>query len=189
MAERKASGVLKAGARVVLVSPDVTRGLAHLRDSGRLRLVQRRYRSGDLVGAVLAFAATDRPEVNRAVAAEAQAKGILLNSPGTSATGDFIVPSVIQRGMLQIALSTGGKSPAYARMVREQLEGLFGPEHEELLELLGRLRSKVMVRFPDKGDSRRRVWKRLASRETLDLLRHHRCDEIDKMIDECLSWQ
>ena len=187
MGERKARGALSAGARVVLISPEVTEGLAYLGRLGRIRLVQREYRNGDLKQAALAFAATDRPEVNRAVAADARASGILLNTTDASVAGDFFVPSVVKRGLLQVALSTGGGSPAYARMVRERLEALFGAEHEELLDRLERLRPKVMERFPDDEERRREVWGRLVNWDTLELIRQRRWDEIEEKISECLS--
>ncbi len=187
MAERKAMGALEAGALVTVVSPDVTDQLAQLAESGHIELMRRGFRKGDLAGADLAFAATDRGDVNGEVAAEAEAKGVLLNSASESEPGDFILPSVIRRGGLQVALSTGSASPAYARMLRERLEEVLGPEHEALVAFLGKLRPRVMARFHDDAACRRAVWNRIVTWETVELIREQRWDRIEEMVAECLS--
>ena len=187
VAERKVMGALGAGARVTVVSPDVTEPLARLAESGRIDLMRREFRKGDLTGADLAFAATDRADVNREVAAEAGAERVLLNSASESEPGDFILPSVIRRGAVHVALSTGGASPAYARMLRERLEEVLGPEHEALVEFLGELRPRVMARFRDDAARRRAVWDRIVTWETVELIREQRWDRIEEMVAECLS--
>ncbi len=185
--ERKVRGLLEAGARVALVSPEATEELALLAESGRVDWVRRGFQKDDLEGAVLAFAATDRPEVNREVVAEARAGGVFLNAAERPAAGDFIVPSVVRRGPLQIGLSTGGGSPAYARMVRERLEALFGPEHSEMVGWLERLRPRVMSRFPHDPGRRRAVWKRLVTWDLVELIRQGQWDQVEEMVTECLS--
>ena len=172
---------------MTVISPEATEGLAGLAESGRIEWTPRGVQKGDLEGAFLAFAATDRVEVNREVAALAEASGALLNSADGSAAGDFIVPSVLRRGALQVALSTGGGSPAYARMVRERLEEILGPEHGELVRFLEKLRPGVMARFPDDARRRRAVWDRLVTWETVALIRQRRWDQIEEMVAECLS--
>ncbi len=97
---------------------------------------RRPYRSGDLEGAFLAFAATDAREVNAAVAEEAAERGIPVNVADRPAEGDFALPSTLRRGRLQVAVSTGGASPTLARGIRDQLEELFGPEWSGLVERL-----------------------------------------------------
>ncbi len=185
--ERKVKGLLDAGAYVVLISPEVTDGLARLAGAGRIELVRRPFQEGDLDGAMLVFATTDRLEVNRWIAAEAEKSGAFLNLAEGSAAGDFILPSVFRQGALQVALSTGGGSPAYARMVRERLEEIFGPEHGKLVDLLERLRPRVMARFPDDAGRRRAVWDRLVRWETVELIRQRRWDQIEEMVAQCLS--
>ena len=185
--ERKVKGLLDVGAYVVLISPEVTDGLARLGESGQIELVQRTFRKGDVEGAVLVFSATGSPEVNRRVAAEAGVNAVLLNSAEGSVAGDFILPSVFRQGALQVALSTGGGSPAYVRMVREWLEEIFGPEHGKLVDFLERLRPRVMARFPDDAGRRRAVWDRLVRWETVQLIRQRRWDQVEEMVVQCLS--
>ena len=124
VAARKARTLHEAGAEVVVVSPEVHPAL---RDMG-VEVHERPYEPGDLEGADLAFAATDRREVNAAVAREAHARGVRVNVADRPAEGDFAVPSTLRRGGLQVAVSTGGASPTLARRIRGELEEVFGPE-------------------------------------------------------------
>lgn len=185
--ERKAKGLLSASARVVVISPDVSRGLSELAEAGRLEWVVRAYRTGDLAGAFLAFAATDLPEVNEAVLEEARALGTLLNLAAGAEDGGFVVPSLLRRGEMHVAVSTGGGSPAYARLIRERLEELLGPEHAEMVSLLNRLRPRVKALFPNDGARRRAIWDKLVTWETVELVRRREWDRIEEKVAECLS--
>ena len=130
VASRKVRGLLESGARVVVVSPEVAPEI-----EGMDVTVERRpYRSGDLAGAVLAFAATDRREVNAAVAREARENGIPVNVADRPAEGDFALPSVLRRGGLQVAVSTGGASPTLARKIRVAMEPSFAAEWAGIVE-------------------------------------------------------
>ena len=106
----------------------------------------RAYRPGDLAGAFLAIAATDDPEVQSQVQAEAESHNILLNVADVPERCNFILPALVRRGDLVLAISTGGKSPALARQLREKLETELGPEYAGLLAILGRIRSWVLER-------------------------------------------
>jgi len=138
VAGRKARKLLQARARVVVVSPEVEPELA----SVAVEVHRRPYRDGDLAGAALAFAATDRREVNAAVAAEAKERAVPVNVADEPEEGDFALPSVLRRGRLQIAVSTGGASPTLAARIRRELEGLFGPEWAGVVEELGQAREE-----------------------------------------------
>jgi len=116
VAARKTAGLVEAGARVRVIAP---RALPEIEAH---RIDRRRYRSGDLHGAVLAFAATNDRAVNHAVALEARRRGIPVNVADAAAECTFLVPARIRRGELQIAVSTGGKSPRLARRLRLILE-------------------------------------------------------------------
>ena len=133
MANRKARKLLQARAEVVVISPEVRPEL----ESVAVEVRRRSYRRGDLEGASLAFAATDAREVNAAVAREARERGIPVNVADEPAEGDFALPSTLRRGRLQVAVSTGGASPALARRIRDELEEAFGPEWAGLVEELG----------------------------------------------------
>jgi len=136
VAARKARKLLEAGAEVVVVSPEVGSDLG---DTG-IEVRERPYEYGDLEGADLVFAATDRREVNAAVAREAKERGVRVNVADRPAEGDFAVPSTLRRGGLQVAVSTGGASPTLARRIRGELEEVFGPEWAGVVEELEAVR-------------------------------------------------
>jgi precorrin-2 dehydrogenase / sirohydrochlorin ferrochelatase len=132
VASRKARKLLQARAEVVVISPEITPEL----ESVAVEVHRRPYKEGDLDDAYLAFAATDSREVNAAVAREAKERGILLNVADRPSEGDFALPSTLRRGRLQVAVSTGGASPALARGIKDELEESFGPEWAGLVEEL-----------------------------------------------------
>ena len=138
--ERKARTLLQSGAQVTVVSPAVTRGLAALATVGRIVERRRPFRRSDLRGCALAVAATGDPAVDDTVAALARRARVLVNVVDRPERCDFILPSVLQRGELQIAVSTGGRCPALAREIRRRLETLFGPEYTELVARTGQAR-------------------------------------------------
>ena len=130
VASRKARGLLESGARVVVVSPEVTPEI----DDMDVTVERRPYEPGDLAGCALAFAATDSREVNAAVARESEEHGIPVNVADRPAEGDFALPSVLRRGGLQVAVSTGGASPSLARRIRDAMEPSFAAEWESVVE-------------------------------------------------------
>jgi siroheme synthase-like protein len=140
--ERKARALLECGARVVLVSTALTPGLATLVAEGRLEHRARPFRRVDVRGCTLAIAATGREDVDRAVATAARAHRALVNVVDRPAHCDVILPSVLRRGELQIAVSTGGRSPALARKIRRSLEPLFAADAAEIVERAGRERAR-----------------------------------------------
>jgi precorrin-2 dehydrogenase/sirohydrochlorin ferrochelatase len=127
---------LQARAKVVVISPEVEPELTSMAAEVRWRP----YMEGDLEGAFLAFAATDRREVNAAVAREARERGIPVNVADRLAEGNFALPSTLRRGRLQVAVSTSGASPTLARRIRQKLEDAFGFEWANLVEELSKAR-------------------------------------------------
>lgn len=146
VAERKARGLLAAGAAVVVVAPVATPGLRALATAGALELVARGYRPGDLAGASLAFAATDQRAVNAAVAAEARGGGILVNVADAPEEGDFHVPAVARRGRLTLAVTTAGGSPVVAGLARDRLAGGLSDGFVALLDRVAALREECRAR-------------------------------------------
>lgn len=147
VAERKVRGLLEAGSSVLVISPALSAGLRRLAEETTVEVLSREYRSGDIIEeAALVFAATDEAEVNHAVAQEAKAKGIPVNVADDPEYCDFILPSVLRRGDLVISVSTSGQSPALARRIREDLEGLFPEEYASLCGLLSDVRDEVRKR-------------------------------------------
>ena len=157
IAERKTRSLIEAGAIVVVISPDVTAALAATIHAGGVRHLARRYRPGDLAGAWLAFDATGDHAATLAIVAEARERGVPINVADEPERCTFIAPSVLRRGGLQLAVSTGGASPALARRIREELEGQFGREYELIVELLARARRWLQLHEPDHAERARRL--------------------------------
>jgi siroheme synthase-like protein len=152
VAERKVRRLLEAGASVTVVSPAATRAIERWAARDRLRLLRRPVRAGDLRGALLVFAATDDAAVNRRVALAAVRRGALVNVADDPAACSVLVPSVLRRGDLTIAVSTGGGSPALAKRLRERLEATIGPEYQAFLAALKELRAAARRAIPDSRD-------------------------------------
>jgi siroheme synthase-like protein len=163
VAEGKVAGLLAAGARVTVVSPTVTAPLAGWAAEGRVTHRARAYRAEDLDGQQVAFVATDDAVATRAVAADGRARGVWVNAADEPARCDFILPAVIRRGRLVVAVSTGGASPAAARAIREELEGYLTEDHAVLVELAAEARDDLRRRrrSPDAARWRRALDGRL----------------------------
>lgn len=145
VAERKVRGLLAGGARVRVISPAVIESLAELAEQDVIEWQQKKYSSGDLAGAFLVFAATDRREVQQAILHDAILSGQLINVVDDPDSCSFQVPATVQRGDLTLAVATGGKSPAVAAMIRGRLEKEYGQEYEILLELVSMIRDRVLA--------------------------------------------
>ncbi len=145
VAERKVGALLECQARVIVISPTLTPGLHRWAEAGKLTHVARPYRDGDLEGAFLCIAATDDHAVNQQAWREGDARGVLVNTVDNASHSHFIVPAVVRRGDLTIAVSTGGHSPALAAKIKEKVASLFGPEYGDLLQILGDLRPQMIA--------------------------------------------
>lgn len=185
--ERKVRGLLDAQAQVVVIAPEITDGLGAWVAQKQIVWQNRPFVSDDLTGCFLVIAATNNAQVNGSVVALAQEKGILCCGADADSRGDFVVPAVVRRGDLQLAISTDGASPAYAKMVREDLEQLFGEEHALYLDFLKKLRMRVMTQFPNHPDKRKKVWQVLVNRDVLALVRTGQWDQIEERVSACLS--
>jgi precorrin-2 dehydrogenase len=162
VAQGKIEGLFAAEARVRVVAPQVTPAIAQWIAQGKVEWRAKEFAPADLDGAYLAIAATSAPGVNAAVFVEADTRGILCNAVDDIENCHFYYGSVVQRGDLQIAISTNGKSPALAQRLRLQLEKQFGPEYELWLEWLGAARE--LLRAGDGStDSKKVLLHHLAS--------------------------
>jgi precorrin-2 dehydrogenase/sirohydrochlorin ferrochelatase len=161
VALRKAETLARAGAEVRVVAPEL---VAELRQDGRFECIGEPYAARHIKGMFLAVAATDDEAVNARVAADALAAGVLVNVVDRPALCDFIVPSVVDRGRLLIAISTGGAAPSLARKTRERMEKEFGPEYALLLDALAEVRLRYKA-----GDlpeaTRRKLFERLTEED------------------------
>lgn len=172
VAARKVEGLLEAGAQVQVISPQITPELQQMADSGHVEVLSRPYQEGDLENAYLAIAATDDPAVNRSVWVEAKRRGCLVNVVDDPQHSNFILPAVVRRGEISLAISTGGNSPALARRLRERIEQEIGPEYGVLAELLGELRPELIADFPE-GKERLHAALRVVDSDILNIIQNH----------------
>lgn len=168
LAESKIESLLAANARVTVIAPHANERITALADAGEITLHLREYKPGDLrlngIAQFLVVAATDNPAVNRAVFAEAEASGVLINSVDDPPFCDFYFPSVVRRGDLQIAISTAGHSPALAQRLRKEINELLPLDTGDWLAELGTLRREVLAAEP-LNEARNQLLHTLASRE------------------------
>lgn len=186
VAERKVNSLLSAGARVTVISPEVTDNLDRMEKDGKIRVIKRPYRKGDLKGAFLAYAATDDEDINRMVYAEAEKEGILLNVVDDPEKCGFIVPSVVERGALSIAISTGGASPAFAKRLRMEMEERYGDEYAVFLEIMAAIRQKLLTKGGE-SDKNKKIFNKLASSSIPEMVRDGRWEEIEETIVSLLG--
>ena len=147
-----------------MIAPAASPRIVELSEAGEIVWHQRAYAAGDLAGQFLTVAATNDAAVNRAVFAEAEAAGILVNAVDEPPFCDFYFPSVVRRGELQIAISTAGASPALAQCLRKEIDALLPLDAGEWLAELGNLRREILQREPA-NDARRELLHQLASRD------------------------
>jgi precorrin-2 dehydrogenase/sirohydrochlorin ferrochelatase len=180
---RKCLRLVAAGARVRVIAPVLGPTLAALAKDGRVSYIERGYAPGDLTGAFLVFAATGDRDVNRSVAAEARARNILADIVDAPELGSFTSPAVLARGDLLIAVSTGGKSPALARKIRDELESRIGPEYATALAILGAIREKLLT---ESGNSayNKKIFNALVDRDLPALVKNQSRDDMDRLLVE-----
>lgn len=186
IAEGKLDALIAAGACVTVVSPEVRFRIAELAQSDLLALHRRVYAPEDLDGAYLVIAATDDRAVNARIATEARAAGIIVNAVDDPPNCDFFAVAVVRRGDLQVAISTNGRSPAFARWMRETLDESIPCEYGDLLGVLGEVRDAIRLRGPVPPYER---WRAAISASVLDALRHGDGTAARDEIWEALSGQ
>ncbi len=181
VAARKCRWLLAGGALLTVVAPELGPILRGHADSGLLQHVARCYETGDLSGAFIAYAATDRPAVNRAVADEAHAAGILVEVCTDPDRGDFTSPAVVARGDFTLAVATGGLAPAMAGKVRRELEERYDRSYGETVRLLGAVREKLLT-ANEANAYNTRILKELASADLPLMFRNRDFAGIDSIL-------
>ncbi|MCP4114652.1 MAG: bifunctional precorrin-2 dehydrogenase/sirohydrochlorin ferrochelatase [Desulfobacteraceae bacterium] len=182
---RKAKSLARCGARVTVVSQAFDPAL---REScpGAITLKRKAYQSKDLDGMFLVIGATDSRELNRAIAVDAREQGVLFNGADLPELSNFIVPAVVNRGDLTVAVSTSGNSPAFARKIKQDLEQQFGPEYQAFLSLMGRIRTRLLARG-HAPDEHRRIFRKLINGELFDLVKGNDHEQIDHLLVDLLG--
>ncbi|GAB6275048.1 MAG: bifunctional precorrin-2 dehydrogenase/sirohydrochlorin ferrochelatase [Peptococcaceae bacterium] len=181
MAERKVLTLLDYDARINIVADEVTPNLSELAKNGRLNFRQGTYRPSDLTGVRLVIAATNQKELNRQIAKDCFKNNILVNVVDDPEYSNFLVPAVVKRGFLQIAVSTSGKSPLLAKKIKEELETLYGPAFGWLVSFLGEVRQKAINEVADPGQ-RQSILTRLVDLKLLQLVREEKLEEAKERL-------
>lgn len=183
---RKVRGLLDCGARVTLISPAATEALQDLAASGRIVWHARPYAAGDGRGHFLIIGATDNEPLNRQVHAEAEAGGQLCNIADRPEICNFILPAVIRRGALCLAISTAGRSPAFAKYLRKSLSEQFGPEYGRFLDLMGAIRKRLLAE-DHAPEAHKPLFEALITGGLLDLIREEDTDGVDALLLDILG--
>ena len=183
---RKVKTLLSCGASVVLVSPEVEEWLEEKIEEGVVHLVGNHYEAKQLEGCFLVIAATDSLELNSRIAKDAEKRGLLCNVVDYPQEGNFILPALIQRGALTVAISTSGKSPALARQIREDLEQRFGAEYADFLEIMGAVRSRLLRESQDSRANKEK-FDELVKSELLELVRRRDFAAVDSILQKALG--
>jgi len=184
VAERKVEGLVAVGANVTVISPAITDGLRDLLTQGAIRHVAREYRGGDRAGYDLVFVATDNSEINAAVSSEARSLRIWVNSADDPDHCDFILPAVIRRGDLAVAVSTGGVSPAVTRAIREELDEYFRAHYARFVQIAGEVRKELREKSVSPGAG---AWNRALQGDFRRLIKEGKSAQAKELLLETLG--
>jgi precorrin-2 dehydrogenase/sirohydrochlorin ferrochelatase len=183
---RKVMGLLACGADVMVVSPEVSAKIAALAAAGTIDHRARGYQPHDLEGMFLVVGATDDQALNHQIYSDAEARSMLCNIADRPKVCNFILPAVLRRGDLVVAFSTSGKSPAFARRLRLEMQERFGPEYADLLDLMGCIRAKLLAE-DHAPEAHKPLFEALLDGGLLALLRDDRRDDIDTLLHDVLG--
>jgi len=183
---RKVMTLLACGAKVTVVSIDVTEKLKELSDSGVIQLKERDFQTSDLDDRFLVIGATDNQKLNFNIHAEAERRGLLCNIADRPKACNFILPSIVNRGDLIIAISTSGKSPAFAKKLRKHLEKEFGEEYAKFLNLMGAIRQKLLSQDHE-PEAHKHLFEQLIEKDLVQMLKNGDTDNINSLLLEVLG--
>ncbi len=181
VAERKVQRLLECGAHVVVIGRTMTPALEVMKKAGVVDQIHDDYDEMYIHDAFLIIGATDQDEINASISEDAKKAGVMVNIVDDPVKCDFILPSLFQRGDLTFAISTGGKSPALAKKIREELEGIYGPEYRMLVNLLGVLREKIK-RKGKSSDENKCLFESLVNSDILEHIRNKDVDRVRKAV-------
>jgi precorrin-2 dehydrogenase/sirohydrochlorin ferrochelatase len=187
IALRKIQELLEAGARVSVVAEEPSPELKRLHGEGLVGLSERRYRTGDIEGSFLVFAATDDPVVNEEVYHEAERLGILVNVVDNPGLCNFYSGAVVRRGPLRIAVSTGGCSPSLAAEIRREIEELFPEAYGDYVRDAGTWRRRILDMDNAKPESKKAALAAIGHRETFALYQEHGSDRVWEELTKIIS--
>lgn len=182
---RKARNLAKCGARVVMVSPE-DQICVNLKGQNNISYFSKGYDPSDLEGMALVFAATDNAELNRKIKTDARRLNIWCNLADAPDSSDFILPSIVHKGDLILAVSTSGASPALAKKIRLELEERFGSEYEKILKVMGNIR-KQLLKGGHAPDEHKKIFYSLIDQGLLDLIKAEDEPAINRILTDLLG--
>jgi len=183
---RKVMALLKCGACVTVVSPEISERLKKVEESARLTLKYRPYRTEDLEGMFLVIGASDDETLNRKISNDAEDRNILCNIADRPEVCNFILPAIVRRDDLVITISTSGRSPALAKKLRKKLEGQFGEEYGVLLQLMGAIRNKLLSQAHE-PEAHKPLFEQLINSELVALIREAKTQDINALLYKVLG--
>jgi len=186
VSSRKVDTLLKCGTKVTVVSPEFSDSLQALGNNGTITIKNRAYRSSDLEGMFLVIGATDNEQLNRKISADAEEQNVLCNIADVPDASNFVLPAIVSRGDLTIAISTSGKSPAFAKKLRKDLEKEFGEEYEAFLDLMGAIRKKLLSEKHE-PEAHKYLFENLISGGLLDMIKENETGSIDSLLLDVLG--
>ncbi len=178
--------LVQCGAVVTVVSAEVSPTVKQLADEKAILLKQRAYRASDVEGMFLVIGATDNETLNRQINADAERLNLLCNIADRPEICNFILPAIVRRGSFVMAISTAGKSPAFAKHVRKRLETQFGPEYGVVLELMGAIRSKLLAGAHE-PEVHKPLFEQLIDGDLVALIKDQEIDRIDQLLERVLG--
>jgi precorrin-2 dehydrogenase/sirohydrochlorin ferrochelatase len=186
VATRKAETILGTGARLVVVAPHLDDTLRKVCAGTKAELIESKYSKDYIGGATLVIAATNDEALNKQIYKDCQQLEILCNVVDSPSLCDFYVPAVVQRGDLQIAIGTGGKSPAYAGHLRKKLEKIFTDKHGEFLEHLEAIRGFIIEKTAD-ASQRKAIMGKLTDDESFEYFLQKGPEQWRKRAEEIIN--
>ena len=183
IAEGKITKLIDSEAKITVISPDATRGIRDAADRGAIKFHERKYKNGDLQDSFLAIAATNDRVVNQEIFEEAEKLGVLLNAVDDPPRCSFIAPSIVKRGPVTLAISTGGASPALARKLRETLTDSRDLEWVDATGVLSKARQVIKDEQVAIDPQR---WQCCMTSDFLALAKSGREDEALEVLLDCL---
>jgi precorrin-2 dehydrogenase len=183
---RKVDMLLKCGASVTVVSTDATEKLARLSKEQRITLIIRGYTSSDLDDRFLVIGATNNEPLNQQISRDAEKRNLLCNIADRPSVCNFILPAIVEQGDLVLAVSTSGKSPAFAKKLRQDLENQFDEAYAVFLDLMGAIRNRLLKQ-KHAPEEHKPLFKQIIESDIITWIQNRQFEAIDALLLDVLG--
>jgi precorrin-2 dehydrogenase/sirohydrochlorin ferrochelatase len=183
---RKAATLVDCGAAVTVASPKMCKELVEMEKAGSARLLRQEYDSSLMEGAFLVIGATDDEAINRQISLDANARGVLCNIADRPALCNFVLPAIVRRGDLMLAVSTAGQSPAFAKRLRKELTEKYGPEYADFLEIMGQVRKRLLAEA-HAPEEHKDLFEKLIDEGLLEMAKKKDVEAVDRLLTSILG--